>query len=236
MQIGDGDVEGWSQPENDAGEERYAQGEGEHPAVHSDVLHAGKSPGHGRHHCSRAPAGEGQPGDTTGERQHQAFGEQLADHSAAAGADGGADGDFLLALGGAGQEQVRHVRAGDQEHETHRAQQHQQGGPDVPDDYAGEWRDIDAMLGVRFRIGFGQAGRDGSHFRLGLDLRHSGLEPPHYIHSGMHFARPGQEIVPLFQERVDVGVTFKLKAGGNDAGDGIAPAVEPDLAAEHGGV
>ena len=146
-----------------------------------------------------------------------------------AGAECDADGDLLLAPGEAGQQQVRHVGAGDEEHEADRAQQNQQGGANVSDDRAGERRDLDAVPGIRLRVGFGQARRDGGHFRLRLGPGHAGLEPPHCTDAGMHFARPGQDIVPLLQERVDVGLAFELKPGGNDARDGVAPAVEREL-------
>ena len=57
------------------------------------------------------------------EREQHAFGEQLADDAAAAGADGGADGDLARAAGGARQQQVGDVGAGDQQHAADRAQQ-----------------------------------------------------------------------------------------------------------------
>ena len=72
------------------------------------------------------------PSDAAGERQQHAFGQQLADDAAAAGADRGADRDLALPAGGADQQQVGDVGAGDQQHEADRAEQHQQRRPHVP--------------------------------------------------------------------------------------------------------
>ena len=50
--------------------------------------------------------------------QEQAFDDELPDDAGAAGAEGRADGDLLLPGGGAGQQQVGHVGAGDEKHEA----------------------------------------------------------------------------------------------------------------------
>ena len=50
--------------------------------------------------------------------QQHAFGQKLAEQAPASGAEGGANGDFFLASGGAGQQQIGDVGAGDQQHET----------------------------------------------------------------------------------------------------------------------
>ena len=212
-----------------------AQGEGEHPAVHSDVLHARQAARHGREHRPRAQPGDGEPGDAAGERQHHALGQQLADDAGPCGAQCEADGHLLLAPGEAGQEQVRHVGAGDEEHEADGAQQDQQGGADVSDDRAGERRDLDAVLRVRLRVGFGQARRDRVHFRLRLASGDAGLEPPHCTDAGMHLARPDEHVVPLLEEGVDVGLAFELELGGNDSRHGEAAPVERERAPDYGG-
>ncbi len=51
-------------------------------------------------------------------RQHQALGEQLADEVDAGGAECEPDGDFPPACGRPREQQVRHVRAGHEEHES----------------------------------------------------------------------------------------------------------------------
>ena len=51
-------------------------------------------------------------------REQDAFGEELADDAATAGAHGGADGEFTLAAGGADEQQIGDVGAGDEQDEA----------------------------------------------------------------------------------------------------------------------
>ena len=70
-----------------------------------------------------APIGEGQAGQSTDDREDYGFGDQLRDQAPASGADGDADRDFLSPRRRARQQQVGHVRAGDQQNQAdHRAQ------------------------------------------------------------------------------------------------------------------
>ena len=71
-----------------------------------------------RHHNSGRSAQHG---------QQQALGKQLPDYAASACSDGRPDRHFVLAAGGPGQEQIRDVRASNQQHKAYRAQQDQQG-------------------------------------------------------------------------------------------------------------
>ena len=66
--------------------------------------------------------------------EQHAFGQQLPHQPLPAGAERGADRDFLLPPGGARQQQVRDVRAGDQQHQRHRAEQHEHRAAHVADD------------------------------------------------------------------------------------------------------
>ena len=49
--------------------------------------------------------------------EHEAFGQQLPDDAPAAGAEGGAHGHFFLPRERTRQQQVRHIRAGDEQNE-----------------------------------------------------------------------------------------------------------------------
>ena len=57
------------------------------------------------------------------ERQEHAFNQQLSDDALPRRADREANGDFTLSGSGAGQQQIRKIGAGDQQHEPGRAQQ-----------------------------------------------------------------------------------------------------------------
>ncbi len=48
-------------------------------------------------------------------RDAEGFGEELANHAGAVGADGGADGEFVLALCAAGEQEDGDVAAADEE-------------------------------------------------------------------------------------------------------------------------
>ena len=62
-----------------------------------------------------APPGDEDAEGGAGERDAERFGEELADHARAVGADGGADGEFVLALCAAGEEKDGDVAAADEE-------------------------------------------------------------------------------------------------------------------------
>ena len=65
--------------------------------------------------------------------EQQALGEQLPGDAARAGAERGMDRELLLPPFRADQEQVRDVRAGDEQHDADRAEQHPQHPADVAD-------------------------------------------------------------------------------------------------------
>ena len=89
----------------------------------------------------------GQAERAADDRQHHALGEQLADDAAARAAERGADRDLALAARGAHQQQVRDVRARDQQHEADGAEQHEQRLPHVADEHLADR--IDAERCVR---------------------------------------------------------------------------------------
>ena len=88
---------------------------------------------HGRE-CVDAPGSDEDPEYATAHCKQQALGEQLPNHSRTACPEGQANGDLPPAAGPARKQQVRDVRAGDEEHEADRGQQHQQRRADVADD------------------------------------------------------------------------------------------------------
>ena len=86
-----------------------------------------------REQAAMTPRRDAEPGEAAGDREHQAFGEHLAHQPSASGAERRAHADLALARGAARQQQVRHVDAGHQQHEHHRADQREQRRPDLPD-------------------------------------------------------------------------------------------------------
>jgi len=81
--------------------------------------------------------------------QRQRLGEQLADDSRPAGPDGRAQGEFVLPVRAAGQEQDRHVGAPDEEQRGHRPEQQKQRRPEGLRVHVRDAAQIDAK---RFRV------------------------------------------------------------------------------------
>ena len=70
--------------------------------------------------------------------ENEAFGQQLPHHPQAAGAERGTHGDLALASFGAREQQVRDVRAGDEQEERDRAEQQPDRAADRSDDFVGQ--------------------------------------------------------------------------------------------------
>jgi hypothetical protein len=64
--------------------------------------------------------------DAAHEREQEALGEQLTNDPAAAGTDRQTDRDLPFARRGSSEQEVGHVRAGDQQHQADRRHQHEQ--------------------------------------------------------------------------------------------------------------
>src|SRR5579859_7735958 len=72
------------------------------------------------------PYARQQSQNSAGRAQQQTFGEQLTHNAHALRAQSGADGQFALASGGAYQNDVGHIKAGQQQHQA--GQAHEDGG------------------------------------------------------------------------------------------------------------
>ena len=75
-------------------------------------------PGEHRHQERRAPPREQQSGSGSERHQHDAFGQQLADQPAATRANREPHRHLVLPRGGAGEQQVGHIGAADEEHDA----------------------------------------------------------------------------------------------------------------------
>ena len=137
---------------------------------------AGSDAAQARH----APRREQEPGASAGQRQHQAFGQHLLHEPDACAADRHPDGELFLAAGRARQEQRGDVRAGDQQDEADRAEQHQQRRPHVADQGVAERPEARGVTGVFLGVRAAQPRADDRHFftRLGERNRRDGAAPP----------------------------------------------------------
>ena len=140
--------------EEQASGERDGEGEGEHPAVGAHRLDAGNCElrGEERRQETRGPRGEEQAQGPAREREQGALGEQLLHESKAARAERRANGELLLSRRVAGEHQVRHVRARNQQHQGDDAEQDEQAGSHVPDERVHEGHHVRADMLVRPRV------------------------------------------------------------------------------------
>ena len=110
-----------------------------------------------------APLRQKQSQTAAEQSQQRALDQQLPDQPEASSAQRRADGDLFLPCRSARQQQVRHVRAGDQQHETDRAEQHEQQRFDLPDDLVVQRRDGNVRARVRILVILRDAAGDLRH-------------------------------------------------------------------------
>jgi hypothetical protein len=127
-------VQGRRQREQQRRGERESRREGHGAGVHR----GGERPRHVRgqlplEHVQAGPR-EHQADAGGHQSEQQALGEELPHEAATAGAEGRADGDLAVAALGAGEQEVRDVRAGDEHEEPHGAGEQEKRRPPRPDD------------------------------------------------------------------------------------------------------
>ncbi len=98
------DVEGGRESEDDAAEDGEGDGEGESGPVEADGGEQGDVEGGESGESARTEPGEAGSDGGGEEGEEKAFGEDLPDEAGTASAEGGADGEFLLAGGAANEE------------------------------------------------------------------------------------------------------------------------------------
>ena len=99
---------------------------GEDPPVEADFRSTRDLPCGEAQEEAAAQHSERKTGDAPGEGKQEALGEELTGEPEAAGTDRGANSDLAGARSGAGQQEVRDVEAGDEQHHADGAEQHQQ--------------------------------------------------------------------------------------------------------------
>ena len=114
------------QAEEDSRQHGHGQRKEQHASVEMDLLGARQGVGQHLERRLSAPSGQEQTEAAAGEGEQEALGEKLPDHASLARAQRRADGEFAGATGGARQQQIRHVHAGNEENKTHGGQQNQE--------------------------------------------------------------------------------------------------------------
>ena len=114
--------------EQEAAEDRRQQCEGQYPGVQRRVDDAIGEEGGER---AGAPQREQQSQHSAGRRQHDTFREELPQQAAASGAERQPDRDLPPAGGGAREQQVRDIGAGDEQYQAHDGHEDQERRPEL---------------------------------------------------------------------------------------------------------
>ena len=93
-----------------------------------------------------ADESENEAEKAAGQREREAFGQQLADDLETAGAERGASREFALSHRSAHQQKIGDVGAGNEKNEADRAEQNKQGLPGIADDRFLKRRHSEAIL------------------------------------------------------------------------------------------
>ena len=122
VEVGARGTDGGEETEEDAGDERDDEGEGEDAPVDADggsgFADAWDVAGVDGEKPAHTDVAEDETEDAAGEGEEDAFGKQLTDDVSAACAERDADGELALASCGADEEEICDVGAGDEEDES----------------------------------------------------------------------------------------------------------------------
>ncbi|PYQ57718.1 MAG: hypothetical protein DMF53_21905 [Acidobacteria bacterium] len=108
-----GQVQRRCEAEEETGGHGKPEREGQHGGIHLNVHQAGDVGGVQRQEELHPGPGEAEPEHAAGDGEEEALGHQLPDDPPPPGADRDAQRELVPPRGGAAQQQVRHVRAGD---------------------------------------------------------------------------------------------------------------------------
>ncbi len=220
--------------EHDRGEEGAGHGEGDHHAVQPDLLEARHVAGLQQEDQIAAPGRDDQARAGPESTQHGRLREELAHEAAAARAHRRAHGELPLARRGARQQQVRDVRAGDQQDEAHRAEQDEERRAHLSDHGLVQRAHGEAHALVRIGIGGGQARADGGRLgprRFGGGAR---IEAP----DGREIPGPpalGTKPLVVFEGPPERAAAGEVEARRGHADDRVGHAVQDQGLAHRGG-
>ncbi len=226
-----GKTEGGRESEQEPGADGYDGQIGETAVIQREVHPGGNAVADRGVEDPHAPDGD-QPSEHARDgRQHDAFDQQLPDDPPAAGAEGDANGDFTRPVHGARQQQVRHVGAGDQEHERHRSHQggEQHSNLRTIELFAkGVDHRRDSLIGVRiFLFEIARDGRDfGGGGLLGGSWRHF-AESGQVAGLALFGIGPGNEGGP------QLGIHGKFQVLGHHTDHGSGDVVNANRLAEN---
>ncbi len=160
--------------QDEAGDEGKRQREPEHVQVESDFQHARDEVFRDLLEQIEAPDGKERSENPSDARGQHALSQELQDDASARRAERGADGDLFPARGEPGQQKIRDIRAGDEQHAADRGEKGEQHRPLRSDKIFMEGDDAHAgfrvhLLGIRGLV----AAVDDVHLFVGLRAAHA---------------------------------------------------------------
>ena len=166
-------------PEDHPRRDRHGQRKEQHLRVDRDLVqtrHALRS-----QHADAIQRRNGQQhaDAAAGQREDDALRQKLADQASSRRADCSADGHLAAAREPSREQQVRHVRAGNQQHEANRRRQHEHRSPRVADDLLLQRHDAEgqaAVGGIDVRMLAAESRRQRVHLGLSGRDRHAWLQ------------------------------------------------------------
>lgn len=225
--------------EENRGEQSGGEGEKENSAIDGDGGDGGNAEigdvvGKETEEGAGSGKSEQDSGNASEEAEEEALGHELADEMHARSAESEADGDFLLALGFAGQREASCVGAGDEENQAGGAEEDEERHANVAIELLAERSDDNTVALVGVRMGEGDLGfeivesllcgfRGDAGFEAGEDAHVAALE---VVGRGGSHRR----------WHPDLGLGRVVEGGWHDAEDGVGLAVEGDGFADDGAV
>ena len=231
------------QPHDQADRRGDDQPEGEDCAVDVDRSDARQPRRTERHQRAHADYRDGQPESAADRCQKQALREHLPNHAHPSGAQRGAHGEFTAPPRAEREQQIRHIHAYDQEHQSNRAENRQQrrldGARDVIlkpiDDHPvrGTTRAV-ISLGIRLR----QRAKDYIEFVPGLIPADARTQPAHHSQMMTPFPAVCGKRGVVLQGRPELCRRSQhiLERAGHHADHGEEVVIQFDLPTDNGAV
>ena len=167
--------------------ERDRHREHRDPRIDAHRFHARQAVRDERDECRHRDPRRQDAGRATGDRQEHALGHDLSRHARSARAERGADGELARSRLAAHEQQVGEVGGGNQQHEDHRREQHEQRPAHVADDrLIVAAHDRHGAAGAVGRRGLVEAREEGGQLARGVLDGGAGPEPPDEVHVAQH--------------------------------------------------
>jgi hypothetical protein len=120
----------------------------QHPSVHRDVVEARKQPRRHGDEGMHRPRRERDADRGSGQGEHETFRNELSNDAPGGRAERGANRHLTRSARGANEKQIGDVCTGDQQHESHRAQNGVQRRPQIADELVLQRLDGAAEAGI----------------------------------------------------------------------------------------